>query len=127
MTTPGASALSSSPNALIVSGLFSQPRKNTERELPLLVEVEEGVYSSAAGPGGAASKQPNQVRSDTEEKPSRSASLKSSAFHTYGENTTGEEQTAGAAATAAASSSFFFFRSISASARCLITVQPSST
>lgn len=118
MTTPGASALSSSPNALIVSGLFSQPRKNTERgllKLPLLllvVEVEEGVYSSAAGPGGAASKQPNQVRSDTEEKPSRSTSLKSSAFHTYGENTTGEEQTAGAATTAASSSSsssFFFF------------------
>lgn len=112
MTTPGASALSSSPNVLIVSGLFSQPRKNTERELLLLleeVEEVEGVYSSAAGPGGAASKQPNQVRSDTEEKPSRSTSLKSSAFHTYGENTTGEEQTAGAATTAAAAASSFFF------------------
>lgn len=67
------------------------------------------MCSSAAGPGGAASKQPNQVRSDTEEKPSRSTSLKSRAFHTYGENTTGEEQTAGAATAAAASSSSSFF------------------
>lgn len=47
-------------------------------------EEKEKAVSSSSGPGGAASKDPNQVSIDTMPRPSRTTALKSSEFRKHG-------------------------------------------